>query len=122
MGVADGLSDAAMQVGANAIRAALGGAQLHHGDPGSGGAANKSSAPMLAPTWSTVTADGDFGLAASLNFTGGTPGGPCTYMSLWSNTSGSGTWYGNVALTGDTTFDSEGNYTVNAGVFDGSAS
>lgn len=53
------LSDAAMLVGANAIRTALGGAQLHTGNPGTGGAANKSSAAMVVPVWTTPTADGD---------------------------------------------------------------
>jgi hypothetical protein len=108
------LSNAAMTVGANAIRAALGGVQLHTGNPGDGGAANKSNAPMVAPSWTVVTGDGDFGLAAPVNFTGATPNGPITWVSLWSNTSGSGTWYGNFPLSGDLTADANGNYTLTA--------
>jgi len=108
------LSDAAMLVGANAVRAVLGGAQMHIGDPGTGGAANKSSAPMLVPVWGTPAADGDFDLDADLVFEGGTPNGPATHVSLWSNTSGSGIWYGNFPLSGDNTFDSAGNYTVDS--------
>lgn len=105
-------SNSAMLVGGNAIRAALGGMQLHADNPGVGGAANNSSAGMQVPTWSTVTGSGNFGLAAPVAFTGGTANGPCTYVSLWSNATGSGTWYGNFALSGDLTFDSNGDYTV----------
>lgn len=107
-------SDAALLVGANAIRLALGGAKLHTGNPGTGGAANSSSASMLVPVWATPDADGDFDLDAPLNFAGGAPNGPVEYLSLWSNTSGSGIWYGNFLLTGDLTFDSAGNYTVDS--------
>lgn len=116
------LSDAALNVGANAIRSALGGLQLHTGNPGAGGAANKSSAPMVAPAWTVVSGSGDFDLAAPAPFTGGTPNGPVTYVSVWSNTSGSGVWYGNFALSGDLTFDSSGNYTLDSLPMDGSSS
>jgi hypothetical protein len=115
-------SDAAMTVGANALRAALGGMQLHTGNPGAGGAANKSSAPMQVPSWTVVSGDGDFGLAAGVAFTGCTPNGPITYCSLWSNTSGSGIWYGNFVLSGDLTADSAGDYTVEALAINGSSS
>lgn len=115
------LSDAAMVLGANAIRSGLGGMQLHTGNPGAGGAANKSNAPMVAPSWTVVTGDGDFGLAAPVAFTGATPNGPITWVSLWSNASGSGTWYGNFALSGDLTADATGGYTVSALPLNGSS-
>lgn len=117
-----GLSDAAMTVGANAIRTALGGAQLHTDDPGTGGAANKSSAPMVAPSWTVVSGSGDFGLAAPIAFTGASPNGAIKWVSLWSNTTGSGVWYGNFQLTGDLTADSAGNYTVDSLTLTGSSS
>lgn len=116
------LSDAAMVVGANALRTALAGMQLHTGNPGAGGAANKSSAPMVAPAWTVVTGDGDFGLAAPVAFTGATPNGPITYVSLWSNISGSGVWYGNFVLSGDLTADATGAYTIQTFPLNGSAS
>lgn len=116
------LSDAAMVVGANALRSAIGGFQLHTGNPGAGGAASKSSAPMQAPSWTTVAGDGDFGLAAPVAFTGCTPSGPITWVSAWSNTSGSGIWYGNFPLSGDLTADSSGNFTLQTFPFDGTAS
>src|SRR6516165_7921 len=114
-------SNAAMVVGANAIRSYIGWMQLHTGDPGSGGAANKSSAPIQSVSWTVVTGDGDFGLAADVVFSGCTPSGPITYYSLWSARSG-GVWCGNVQLSGDLTADSSGNYTVEALSVNGSSS
>lgn len=105
-------SNAAMVVVANAVRTALGGMQLHTGNPGDGGAGSKSSAPMQAPAWSVVNSSGGFDVAVPVAFTGCTPNGTITYVSLWSNISGSGIWYGNFPLTGDLTADSSGNYTV----------
>jgi hypothetical protein len=115
------LSNAAMVVAANALRNALGGLQLHTGNPGDGGAANKSSAPMVAPSWTVVTGDGDFGLAAAAAFSGCTPNGPITWVSAWSNTTGSGIWYGNFLLTGDLTADASGFYTLDTFPLNGSA-
>jgi hypothetical protein len=107
-----GLSPAALIVGANAMRTAIKGAQMHTGDPGVGGAANKSSAAMAVPAWAVVDAAGGWDLAAPIAFTGGSANGPAQFVSLWSDASGSGIWYGNVQLTGDLTFDSNGAYTV----------
>jgi hypothetical protein len=111
-----------MVVGANALRSALGGMQLHTGNPGAGGAALKSSAPMQVPSWTVVAGDGDFGLAAPVSFTGCTPSGAITYVSLWSNITGSGIWYGNFLLTGDLTADSTGAFTLQTFPLNGSAS
>ncbi|OBC11444.1 hypothetical protein A5784_35190 [Mycobacterium sp. 852013-50091_SCH5140682] len=107
-------SDAAIVLGANAIRSALGAAQLHTGNPGAGGAASKSSAAPLVPAWTVVDANGNFDLAVPLAFTGATPNGPIKYVSLWSTVGGSPVWYGNFQLSGDQTADSAGNYTVNS--------
>ncbi|WP_152967030.1 hypothetical protein [Mycobacterium heckeshornense] len=116
------LSDAAMVLGANAIRSALQGMQLHTADPGIGGAANRSSAAPQSPTWTLPAADGDFSLAAPVVFTGGTPNGPVTHLSLWSSTNlSTAIWYGNFPLSGDLTFDGNGNYTVEAFTVNGSA-
>jgi hypothetical protein len=115
-------SPALMIVAGNAMRAAIGGFQLHTGNPGAGGAALKSSAPMQVPVWTVVAGDGDWGLAAPVVFTGCTPNGPITYLSTWSNTTGSGIWYGNFVLSGDLTADSSGNFTVQTFPIDGAAS
>lgn len=115
-------SDALLTVGANAMRSAIGGMQLHTENPGAGGAANKSSAGMKVPSFTIVSGSGNFDLAAPVPFTGATPNGPIKWVSLWSNTSGSGTWYGNFQLTGDLTADSDGKFTVNSGALSGSSS
>lgn len=107
--------------GANGIRANLGGAQLHTANPGTGGAASKSSAAMEVPSWTVPTDDGDFELAAPMVFEGGTPNGACTWISLWSNATGSGVWKGNFQLTGDNTFDSNGVITIETLTLNGSA-
>lgn len=48
----------------------------------------------------------------TLSFTG-PPGSPATHVGLWSALSG-GTWFGGEALTGDQTFNSQGQYDVTA--------
>lgn len=109
------LSAAAIIVGGNAIRAALVGMQLHTDNPGVGGSANKSSASPVTPVWGTLDSSGNFGLAAPVAFSGCADNGPITYVSLWSSlTLSSATWYGNFALSGDLTADSNGDYTVEA--------
>ncbi|TDO18126.1 hypothetical protein EV580_1308 [Mycobacterium sp. BK086] len=115
-------SNAAMVVGTNAIRSACGGMRLHTDNPGDGAAANRSSAPMQVPTWTVVTGDGDYGLAAPVNFTGCAPNGDIKWVSLWTNTSPGAVWMGNFLLSGDLTADADGNYTVSALAVDGSSS
>lgn len=101
-------ADALLAIQGSAARAAIKGFQLHVDNPGTGGAANKSSASMVVPVWTTVSSAGAFDLATPAQFSGGTPSGPVTYVSCWSDATGSGIWYGNFALTGDLTFDSNG--------------
>jgi hypothetical protein len=114
------LFNAAMVIGANAIRAAMTHAQLHTGDPGSAGTNNVSSAARQPVSWTAATGNGDFDLLAEVSFTGGASGGACTWVSLWSALTG-GTCYGKFALAGDTTFNAAGQYTLAEIVFDGSA-
>lgn len=114
------LNNAAMVVAANALRGVLSYMQLHSGDPGAAGTSNVTSAARQAVTWAAATADGDFGLSASVNFTGVAANGATTYVSLWSASTG-GTWYGNFALTGDATANASGEYTVTALNLNGSA-
>lgn len=81
---------------------------LHTGDPSTTGA-NESTAGRQAVTW-TVDTDGDL-TSGSKSFTGGASNGACTYVGVWSASSG-GTFRGGFALTGDQTFNSAGAYTV----------
>lgn len=113
-------NNAMMVISANAQRAAATHMQLHSGDPGAAGTANVTTAARQPVTWTTPTNDGDYTLGANVNFTGVASGGATTWISFWSASSG-GTWYGNFALSGDAVANSAGEYTVNAGSINGSA-
>lgn len=112
-------SPALMIIGANAIRAAAVKAKIHTANPGTGGTANPTTAATVAFTWGTAANDGDFDIAAAINFTGGAAGGPAQWVSIWDTTAA--IWYGNFQLTGDQTFNSSGQYSVTSLAQNGSA-
>lgn len=103
------LSDAALVVGATAIKNAITHFQLHSGAPGGSGTSNVVGTRVAAVS-GAVDADGDitFGPMA---FTGLTANQSVTHVSYWSASS-SGTFHGSAALTGDATANSAGEYTV----------
>lgn len=113
------LNNAAMIIGANAIRGVISHLQAHSADPGAAGTTAALGARQPV-THSAATADGDWGLASAVNFTGLGAGVAVTYVSAWSALTG-GTWYGNYALTGDTTANSAGEYQLTALNFNGSS-
>jgi len=116
-----GLSDAAMVVGANAMKAVMTYAQLHSAAAGPSGTANLCASTRRAITWSAATGNGDFGLGAQLNFTGGAASAPVFSVTIWS-ASTSGTLYGEFILSGETAFNAAGEYSVTSLNLDGSAS
>lgn len=93
-----------LQAAATAVAADLTKMTLHTADPGTTGA-NLSSAAAQAIV---ATASAGVVTVPSTSFTGGAPGGPCTYAGLWNGT----TFCWGIALTGDQTFNSAGAYTV----------
>lgn len=115
-----GLSNAAMVLGAAAIKAAATHAQLHSAAAGGSGTSNVTSAARQAVTWGSTTGAGDFSLASSVSFTGGAASGAVYSVTLWSASSG-GTFLGEFLLTGDTAFNGAGNYLLTALSLDGSA-
>ena|SRR6478609_4328289 len=115
-------TNAAMVVAADALRGAAIGAQLHTAAAGGSGTSNVAGSSRVAVSWSAATSDGDFGLSSSLNFTGGSASGAVYSVTLWSNSSSGGTFYGEFVLTGDATFNASGEYTVTTLNFNGSAS
>lgn len=121
MATGDGFSDAYLAILGGAGRAAIKGLQLHTDNPGVGGAASKSNAAMQTPVWTVVDAAGGFDLAAPVQFSGGTANGPVPYLSAWTAADGTGTWLGNFPLTGDLTFDSNGQLTLEAFPITGAA-
>lgn len=114
------LSDAAMVLAANSLRTAITHAQLHSGAPGAAGTTNVCSGSRQAVTWAAATADGDFALASTLNFTGVAASGAVQYVSFWSAIT-TGTFYGSYALTGDQFANAAGEYSVTAITLNGSS-
>lgn len=114
------LSNSAMVLAANALRSNATHAQLHSAAAGAAGTSNVTSASRQAVSWSTATGDGDFGLTAPLNFAGGASGGAVYSVTLWTASTG-GTFLGEFVLTGDSSFNAAGEYSVTAIDFDGSA-
>lgn len=105
------LNDTLLNLGATAMKNAITHVSLSTANPEPSGGSQATSA-RLPVTWGTV-ATGDFSLSGTLAFTGGTANGPVTHACFW-NAITSGTYYGSQALTGDTTFNSAGEYTITA--------
>lgn len=114
------LSNPAMILAANALRGAITHGQLHTSTTTTSGTANLTTAPRQALPWAAATANGDFGLSSAVAFTGGAANGPVAAISLWSAITG-GIFYGDFPLTGDTTFNSAGEYTLTSLNIDGNA-
>lgn len=110
-------NDTALNVAANAMAAAYPYLSLHtSGAVTSSG--SESTAARVAANWSAATG-GDI---ASSNrvFTGGAANGPVVRVGYWSAATG-GTYGGGSLLTGDTSFNSAGEYTVNSVTENGSS-
>ena len=103
------LTDTTLQALGNHLATLITHVSLHTANPGTTGT-NVTTASRQPVTWS-VDADGDLTATAALNFTGGAAGGPVTYIGFWSASTG-GTFRGSQILTGDTTFNAAGEYTV----------
>lgn len=102
------LNDAAQVIAGDAVAAAITHISLHTTGPVTS-SADESTAARQPVTW-TVDADGDLSVA-DVAFTGGAPSGPAVRVGYWSAATG-GTYYGGALLTGDQTFDANGDYTV----------
>lgn len=102
------LSDAALTTGATAIKNAISHFQLHSGAPGAAGTTNVVGSRVASS--GTVDADGDI-TWSSIAFTGLSANQPVAFVSYWSASTG-GTFQGSAALTGDTTANAAGEYTV----------
>jgi len=89
---------------------------LHTADPGSNGASEVTGGdPAYARVAVTeanwdAAANGEITLAADTPFDG-PAGGDATHMGIWDGT----TFLGGGAITGDTTFNAEGDFVLQAG-------
>lgn len=100
--------DATLKVGADAIAARITHISLHTTGAVTS-SANESTAARKPVTWS-VDADADL-TAGPLNFTGGAASGAVVRVGYWTALTG-GTYCGGQLLTGDSTFNAAGEYTV----------
>lgn len=110
-----GLTTAGIQVGAAAIAADITKIRLHTADPSAG--TGTTFLTTAADKTVTCTSSGGVVTVPSAAFTGGAASGACTHVSVWSGT----TYRGAYALTGDTTFNAAGEYTVTGITITGSA-
>ena len=111
------LNDTILNVGADAMRAAMTHIAIHTANPEPTGTNPATSARVVA-SWPAASG-GDLTISNKA-FTGGAANGPATYVGFWSAITG-GVFYGSVALTGDTTFNSAGEYTITSLTVNGSS-
>jgi hypothetical protein len=112
------LTDTALDAMADHLASIAAQVSLHTADPGSTGA-NETTAGRQTPTWA-ASSGGVLSLSAADDFTGGAASGPCTYCGLWE--ADGLTFLGGFALTGDQTFNANGEYTLTDLTITGTAS
>lgn len=92
--------------------------QLHDGDPGAAGTSNVvtdagAGSTMVAATFGAASS-GERTLSTDVDYTGLTAAQSVTYISVWDYNTGSPVYHGSAALTGDTTANASGEFTVKA--------
>lgn len=105
------LNDAALNLMATELASAAAYLSLHSATPNASGS-NETTAGRQASGWGAASG-GDIAISAAKNFTGGASNGAVTHVGLWS-ASTSGTFYGSFAITGDASFNSAGEYTLDS--------
>lgn len=116
------LNENGMVLLANTLQANLVFAQLHSSIAGDG-TANIAVAGRQPVIWDTPDGVGDFGLISAINFTGGEPAGTVYSVTMWdAETPGTGIFYGEFPVIGDSTFNLSGEYQVTAIDFTGTTS
>ena len=111
------LNDTLLNIGAASMAASATHLSLATANPEPSGS-NQATSARVAAGWGAPAA-GDL-TVTNKAFTGGAANGPCTHLCFWSAPTG-GTFYGSVALTGDTTFNSSGEYTITSLTVNGSS-
>lgn len=101
-------ADATLTIGATAMSNSITHFQLHSANPGAAG----TTSPVGTRVASTGSVDGDGDITwSNIAFTGLTANQTVTHVSYWSASTG-GTFRGASALTGDTSANAAGEYTV----------
>lgn len=112
------LFDAALNPMADKFKTDFPYVALHTATPSTGGS-NQATSARLPANW-TTSSGGDTAVTGPLNFTGGAANGPVACLGFWSQLAAGGTCGGYGALTGDTAFNSAGEYTVDSFSVNGS--
>lgn len=112
------LNDPVLNIGADAMRAAMTHLSLHTAAPNITSGGNETTAARVLASWPAASG-GDLTISNKA-FTGGAANGACTHVGFNSASSG-GVFYGFVALTGDQTFNSAGEYTITSLTVNGSS-
>lgn len=102
------LNDPALVIAATAVRNVITHLQLHSANPGAAGTTGQVGA-RVASTGS-IDADGDI-TWSNVAFTGLTANQSVTHVSYWSASTG-GTFYGASLITGDTSANVAGQFTI----------
>jgi hypothetical protein len=108
------LNDTILNIGAAAMQSAMTHASIHSA------ADTESTAGRQAITWETASG-GDMIATVDVAFTGGASSGAATRVGFYSAGTG-GTYYGELPLTGDQTFNAAGEYTLTGVSIPGTAS
>lgn len=101
------LNNAALTAAGNGISSVITHLSLHSGNPGTTGT-NQTTAARRPVSW---TNNNGTLKATNIEFTGGAGSGPVTHVGYWGAAT-SGVFYGYAALSGDTSFNAAGEYTV----------
>lgn len=104
-----GLSIKGRNTSADALATAYPYISLHSATPSDSGS-NETSAARIAAAW-TDASTGEIEIADALAFTGGASNGAVAAFGIWSATS-AGDFGGYYAVTGDASFNSAGEYTL----------
>lgn len=105
------LNDSALNLMATALAADATHLALHSADPGPTGS-NPTTAGRLTANWGAASG-GDISIGGAKAFTGGASNGAVTHVGLWTASSG-GTFRGAFPVTGDASFNSAGEYTLDS--------
>jgi hypothetical protein len=101
------LNEAALNAAINGLKTAAPYLSLHSATPDAAG--SNAVGTRVAASWGTAS-NGDI-VATNVAFTGLPASGSIVAVGLWSASS-SGTYYGHLTLTGDTSANAAGEYTI----------
>ena len=105
------LKNEIFDVGNAAMQAQMTHAKIFTDVTNAAGTTNASSSPRLPITWVTPAAGGSMVATVDLSFTGGEPGGPAKRLGFY-NAASNGTFWGDIPLAGDLSFNMSGELTV----------